>query len=53
MSRLITICLRLNNDWKNLKTFTPQKANPKDRKKILYHNAIKLHNTLLSIYFND
>ena len=35
------------------KQFTPEKAEIKDKKKIAYHNAIKLYNTLLSIYFND
>ena len=35
------------------KKFTPQKVKAKEKKKILYHNAIKLYNTLLSIYFND
>ena len=48
---IIIIWLRLNNDWKNLNT--PEKEQGKDKKKIAYHDAIKLYNTLLSIYFND
>ena len=35
------------------KQFTPEKEQGKDKKKIAYHDAIKLYNTLLSIYFND
>ena len=49
----IIIWLRLNNHWNKKYIYTPQKEVTKYKKKIVYHNAIKLYNTLLSIYFND
>ena len=47
-------CLALfKQPLEEFKKFTHEKVKTKEKKKIVNHNAIKIYNTLLSIYFDD
>ena len=50
---IINIWFRLNNDWKNLKGLLLERHKIKTKNKIMYNNAKKLYDILLSIYYNN
>ena len=53
VSRYNNYLALLKQRLEEFKKFIPRKAKTKAKKKIVYNNAKKLYNTLLSIYYND
>ena len=53
MSRYNNYLAPFKQQLEEFKKFIPQKGKRKAKKKIVYNNARKLYNILLSIYHND